>query len=54
MLQTCKEQCSKCPSDENFEQRENLQIEYDICEELTKGAIIRSKATWYEKGKTSN
>ena len=29
MLQTCEEQCSKCPSDENFVQLENLQIEYD-------------------------
>ena len=55
MLQTCEEQCSKCPSDENFEQLENLQIEYgDIYERLAKGAIIRSKATWYEKGKRSN
>jgi len=51
MLQTCEEQCSKCPSDENFEQLENLQIDYhDICEELAKGAIIRLKATWYERG----
>ena len=41
MLQTCEEQCSKCPSDENFEQLENLQIEYDdIYEDLAKGAII--------------
>ena len=49
MLHTCEEQCSKCPSDENFEQLENLQIEYDdIYEDLAKGAIIRSKATWYK------
>ena len=55
MLQTCEEQCSKCPSDENFEQLENLQIEYDdIYEDLAKGAIIRSKATWYEKGERGN
>ena len=54
MLQTCEEQCSQCPSDENFEQLENLQIEYDdIYEDLAKGAIIRSKATWYEKGERS-
>ena len=54
-LQTCEEQCSKCPSDENFEQLENLQIEYDdIYEDLAKGAIIRSKANWYEKGERSN
>ena len=55
MLQTCEEQCSKCPSDENFEQLENLKIEYDdLYEDLAKGAIIRSKATWYEKGERSN
>ena len=55
MLQTCEEQCSKCPSDENFEQLENLKIEYDdIYEDLAKGAIIRSKATWYEEGERSN
>ena len=55
MLQTCEEQCSKCTSDENFEQLENLQIEYDdIYEDLAKGAIIRSKATWYEEGERSN
>ena len=55
MLHTCEEQCSKCPSDENFEQLENLQIEYDdIYEDLAKGAIIRSKANWYEKGERSN
>ena len=34
---------------------ESLQIEYDDkCEELARGAIIRSKATWYEKGERSN
>ena len=55
MLQTCEEQYSKCPSDEHFKQLENLQIEYDdIYEDLAKGAIIRSKATWYEKGERSN
>ena len=55
MLQTGEEQCSKCPSDENFEQLENFQIEYDnIYEDLAKGSIIRSKATWYEKGERRN
>ena len=55
MLQTGEEQCSKCPSDENFEKLENFQIEYDnIYEDLAKGSIIRSKATWYEKGERRN
>ena len=32
-----------------------LQMEYDsLYEEMAKGAIIRSKATWYEKGEKSN
>ena len=32
-----------------------LKIEYDsIYEQIAKGAIIRSKATWYEKGEKSN
>ena len=26
MLQTCEEQCRKCPSDENFEQLENSKL----------------------------
>ena len=55
LLRTCEENCSKCPSNENFEQLEILKIEYDnIYEDLAKGAIIRSKATWYEKGEKSN
>ena len=29
MLRTCEENCSKCPSNENFEQLEVLKIEYD-------------------------
>jgi len=55
MLQTCKENCSRSPSKENFEQLEVLKIEYDdIYRELAEGAIIHSKATWYEKGERSN
>ena len=36
--------------------RRNLRnLEYDsIYEQIPKGAIIRSKATWYEKGEKSN
>ena len=37
------------------EELEMLQMEYDsIYEQIAKGAIIRSKATWYEKGEKSN
>ena len=32
-----------------------LQMEYDsIYEQIAKGAIIRSKAAWYEKGEKNN
>ena len=55
MLRTCEENCSRCPSKENFEQLGVLKIEYDdIYRELAEGATIRSKATWYEKGERSN
>ena len=55
MLRTCEENCSECPSNKNFEQLEVLKIEYDdIYRDFAKGAIIRSKATWYEKGERSN
>jgi len=54
MLQTCEENCSRCPSKENSEQLEVLKIEYDIYQELAEGAIIRSKPTWYEKGQRSH
>ena len=53
-LRTCVERCNESPSAENQEQLEMLQMEYDsIYEEIAKGAIIRSKATWYEKGEKS-
>ena len=54
-LKTLEENCSRCPSSENVEQLEILKMEYDsIYEDLSRGAIIRSKATWYEKGEKSN
>ena len=54
MLWTCEENCSNTLSNENFEQRETLKTEYDkLYEDIAKGAIITSKATWYEKGEKS-
>ena len=54
-LRTCKERCNELPSARNQEELEMLQMEYDsIYEQIAKGAIIRSKATWYEKGEKSN
>ena len=50
-----EENCSRCPSAENLEQFEILKLEYDsIYDDLAQGAIVRSKATWYEKGEKSN
>ena len=54
-LKISEENCSANPTDANCERVEILQMEYDsLYEEITKGAIIRSKATWYEKGEKSN
>ena len=54
-LKISEENCSANPTDANYERVEILQMEYDsLYEEIAKGAIIRSKATWYEKGEKSN
>ena len=54
-LKICEENCNGCPSAENLEQFEILKSEYDsIYDDLAQGAIVRSKATWYEKGEKSN
>ena len=43
------------PSPENLQQLENLKVEYDnLYENIAQGAIIRSRATWFEKGEKSN
>ena len=50
-----EEECSNYPTTEDIEQLEILKLEHDnIYEELSKGAIIRAKATWHEKGEKSN
>ena len=54
-LRICEEKCNESPTFENKERLEMLKMEYDsIYEQIAKGAIIRSKATWYEKGEKSN
>ena len=54
-LRICEERCNESLSAENQEELEMLKMEYDsIYEHIAKGAIIRSKATWYEKGEKSN
>ena len=50
-----EEKCGNNPTTENIQQLEILKLEHEnIYEELTKGTIIRSKATWYEKGEKGN
>ena len=54
-LRYCEERCNESPTLKNQEELEMLKMEYDsIYEQIAKGAIIRSKATWYEKGEKSN
>ena len=54
-LKTCEENCGRSPSPENLEQLEILKSEYNsIYDYLSQGAIVRSRATWYEKGEKSN
>ena len=46
-----QKKCAADPSTENFEQLEILKSKYDVhFDYLSKGAIIRSRASWYEKG----
>ena len=50
-----EERCGSSPTPENQEEFELLRMEYDsVYEQIAKGAIIRSKATWCEKGEKSN
>ena len=55
LLKQCEDDCSTDPTSENIEKLEMLKGEYNsIYEYLSQGAIIRSRATWYEKGEKSN
>jgi len=50
-LQNCTKKFDKAPSRQNVEDLECLQAEYDLLYDyITRGAIVRSRATWYEKG----
>ena len=51
-LQNCTKKYDKDPSRQNVEDLECLQVEYDqLYDYITQAAIVRSRATWYEKGK---
>ena len=50
-LRDCTTKCDNNPSKENLDELECLQAEYDqLYDCITQGAIIRSRATWYELG----
>ena len=50
-LKECTEKCDIDPNSSNLEELECLQAEYDqLYDNITKGAIIRSRVTWYEMG----
>ena len=54
-LKNCTEKCDQDPSEKNLEELEVLQVEYDrIYDYVTQGAIIRSRANWYELGEKNN
>ena len=54
-LKQCEEDCSVFPSPENMEKMENIRNEYELFyEHLSRGAIVRSRATWFEQGEKSN
>ena len=43
------------PSPENMGKMENVRNEYELFyEHLLRGAIIRSRATWFEQGEKGN
>ena len=43
------------PSPENMEKMENIRNEYELFyDHLSRGAIVRSRATWFEQGEKSN
>ena len=54
-LLNCTKNCENDPSKENIEELECLQAQYDdLYDYITQGAIIRSRANWYEKGEKNN
>ena len=54
-LQNFQVQCDRDPSLENVNKLEILKTEYDLrYEYIAQGAIIRSRARWYEQGEKSS
>jgi len=54
-IKDCQIACDKDPSSKNLNELEILQTDYDrMYEFIAQGAIVRSRATWYEYGEKSN
>lgn len=54
-LKQAEELLAAEPSESNLEKMEDLKMKYDShFDYIARGAIIRSRATWYEKGEKSN
>ena len=54
-IKECSHKCDKDPSSQNLEELESLEAEYEnLYDFITQGAIIRSRATWYEMGERNN
>ena len=50
-IKDCQIACDKDPSSKNLNDLEILQTDYDrLYELIAQGAIVRSRATWYEYG----
>ena len=55
LLRQCEQDYSVSPSPENKGKMENIRNEYELFyEHLSRGAKIRSRATWFEQGQKSN
>ena len=54
-LRQAEERLAIDPSEPNLEVLEDLKMKYDShFDYIAKGAIIRSRANWYEKGEKRN
>ena len=55
LIEVAEEALRTNSSTSNLEKLENLKMEYDShFDYMAKGAIIRSRANWYEQGEKSN
>ena len=54
-LSDCQKMCDQDPSPENMNMFEVLKTAFELQNDyITQGAIIRTRATWYEQGEKSN